>query len=138
MPRRIPALPKTVLTGLFRAARAIPSSGSARRQSIGRFAWASLLPFRVGWWRCRRRWGAAVAEDATIGKSYPAEEAAGFTTPQRIDDSGHLVAVFQRAELPSPALDDAGAAKLDRPVLDTASVRHVELDVHVRVGPLEG
>src|SRR5262245_47306807 len=96
-----------------------------------------LLPV----WVCRRcrgcRRGPTVAEDATIGQRDPAERTAGFPVPQRIDDRGHLVAFLQRAELPPSALEDAGAAKLDRPVLGAASVRYVELDVHVRVGPLE-
>src|SRR5258708_30494070 len=81
----------------------------------------------------------AVGQDAAVRRRDLRQQRARLTALERVDDRRHLVAELQILELPPRLLKDARAAELEGPVFDGVAVTgHVELDVRVRIGPLEG
>src|SRR5690606_29101558 len=65
------------------------------------------------------------------------EQAARMAVAQRRDANADLLARLQRRAPPTLACQVVRAVELDRPTLDLAVPRHVQLDERMRVGPLE-
>src|SRR5687767_3618411 len=89
----------------------------------------------------RRTGGTAVREHSTVRQRDLLQQRAGLAAAQRRHDDRDLVARLDHVELPADAIEDAGVRAFDGPALDGlvlgVDVLRVELDVDVRVGPLE-
>ena len=79
-----------------------------------------------------------VGEHAAVSQRDAHQQAGGLAAAQRADHHGDGLLRFHVGELPAALLEDAGAPELHGPVLRrVGAVGHVDLDVSVRVGPLE-
>src|SRR5262245_3690872 len=104
---------------------------------------ASLLPSRRRRIRrCSRRCSGAssraVPEHPTISELGLNQEPTGISIPKWIDLDGDFVSGLEILEFPPTLHDDARAPHLDAPVFDPPTLlRHIDLNVGMRIGPLE-
>ena len=80
----------------------------------------------------------AIAEHTTVGQRNLDQQPARISISKWIEHDRDFVSSLYVLELPSTLHEDAGAAHFDAPVLHpSALLRHIDLDVGMRIGPLK-